>query len=82
MTDVRNESLGLVVKPLLVAEEQKNDDHRSADEVVVKIRFQNSEPYQSLCYKVHVYIPSLVVKVKVSNLCSRCIGASDIPNWL
>jgi hypothetical protein len=38
-----NEALRLIVKPLLIPEEEINDDHRCANQVVVEIVFEKTE---------------------------------------
>jgi hypothetical protein len=42
VADIGNQDLGLVLEPFLIAEEQEDDHHRGAEDVIVEIR--NCEP--------------------------------------
>ena len=44
VADEGYQHLRLVLEPFLVAEEQKDDDHRSAYEVIVQVFLQKTEP--------------------------------------
>src|SRR5215467_1617018 len=40
--DVRKQCLRFIFEPLLIAEEKENDDQRCADQVVIKVVFENT----------------------------------------
>ena len=48
MTDVGEQSLRLIIEPFLIAEEEKNDDHRCTKQVVIEIILENTELNQGL----------------------------------
>jgi hypothetical protein len=41
------------LKPLLIPEEKKNDDHRCTDEMVIKIILENANLDEQICKLIH-----------------------------
>src|SRR5262249_34228188 len=53
VADVRNQCLRLVLEPLLVSEERKDDHHRCTDQMVIEVTFEDARLGQSLHESVH-----------------------------
>jgi hypothetical protein len=53
VTDVRNERLSLILEPLLVSEEQEDQDHRSSEHMILDFTAQNPIPVAQLDEIVH-----------------------------
>ena len=66
VADVRDQYLCLVLPPFLIAKGQEDDDHRCAQQVIVKIIFEQAEPDQYACEGVHDSLP--VGFTKLENL--------------
>src|SRR5712664_764039 len=57
VADVWDQYLRLVLKPLLVAEKQKDDDHRSANEMVIEVLREKTGLAQDLYEPIHCFNP-------------------------
>jgi hypothetical protein len=53
MADLRDQSLSLILKPLLITEEQKDDHHRGASEMVIQILLEDAELNHNACDQIH-----------------------------
>src|SRR5258708_1365241 len=66
VADVRDQHLCLVLPAFLIAKGQEDDDHRCAQQVIVKIIFEQAKPDQYACEGVHDSLP--VGFTKLENL--------------
>jgi len=55
VTDVGEQSLRLIIEPLLITKEEKNDDHRCTEQVVIEIVLENTELNQSSYEEGHMH---------------------------
>ena len=55
MTDVGEQSLRLILEPLLITKEEEDDHHRRAKQVVVEIILENTEFDQSSYDEGHMH---------------------------
>src|SRR5207249_8048498 len=55
--DVGNQHLRLIFEPLLVPEEQEENDHRRANQVIVEVVFEEAELDQYVAEPVHGRCP-------------------------
>src|SRR5207248_6092293 len=53
VADKRNQPLRLVLKPFLIAKEQKDEHHRRSNQVVIEIDLEETGPGQDLDERVH-----------------------------
>ena len=59
MGEEGNEALNFVVEPPLISEEEIDDDHRCADQVVIDVLREQSKPAQHVDKTVHGFAPVL-----------------------
>src|SRR5262249_12583535 len=66
VADIGDQHLGLVFEPFLVAEEQEDDDHRCADDVVVEVFSGEPAVGEAIDDEIHRTPPSLWTRRRVS----------------
>ena len=76
MRKERNEFFRFVIKPLLISEEKVNDHHRCADEVIVEVVLEETQPDQGLDKNTHVF--ALFIPIALLHL--RPKHSSPIPS--
>src|SRR5689334_24867500 len=57
MRKERNETFRFVIKPFLISEEEVNDHHRCAHEVIGEVFLEEPHPYQRFGQNIHVFTP-------------------------
>src|SRR6266550_2331100 len=65
VADIRDQYLRLILKPLLIPKKQENNYHRCANQVVIKIVFENTELNQCIYKNLHHFTPLLNSKDSV-----------------
>src|SRR5580704_2863903 len=78
MAYVRDQPLGLILKPLLITEEQKDDHHRGAGEMVIKIFLEDTQPNQNACDQIHRAV-LWSVSVFASDALTRACDVPKLP---